>query len=57
MLLYNSGEMEKLLSGFGTDFSKSLQTKRKRLETFTHESLISSDKKVKEMCQSQQAER
>ena len=49
--------MEKLLSGFGTDFSKSLQTKRKRLETFTHESLISSDKKVKEMCQSQQAER
>ena len=45
------------MSLFGLDFAKTLQNKRKRLESFTNASLTSSDKKVKEMCQSQQAER
>ena len=50
-------DMENMMSLFGLDFAKTLQNKRKRLESFTNASLTSSDKKVKEMCQSQQAER
>ena len=46
-----------MASFLGFDFAKTLQGKRKRLETFTNASLASSDKKVKEMCQAQQTER
>ena len=41
----------------GFDFAKTLQSKKKRLETFANASLTSSDKKVREMCQTQQTER
>lgn len=49
--------MEKMLASFGADFSKSIQNKRKKLDTFTQASLQSSNKKMKEMTHKQQQER
>ena len=39
------------------DISKNLETKRKRLETFTHASVKASNRKVEEVWKKQQTER
>ena len=57
LVFCSSGEMEKMLASFGADFSKSIQNKRKKLDTFTQASLQSSNKKMKEMTHKQQQER
>ena len=46
-----------MITMFGADFSKNVQNKRKRLDTFTQASLQTSNKKVKEICTAQQLER
>lgn len=51
------GEMQSLIAGFGTDITKSLVSKRKRLETFTQASLKASNTKVEKVWKAQQTER
>ena len=49
--------MQSLIAGFGADVSKTLDAKRKRLETFTQASLKASNTKVEKIWKAQQAER
>ena len=49
--------MQSLIAGFGADVSKTLDAKRKRLETFTHASLKVSNGKVEKVWKAQQTER
>lgn len=56
-ILFFFREMDNMMSLFGFDFAKTLQNKKKKLENFTNASLTSSDKKIKETSQIQQAER
>ncbi|PVD33791.1 hypothetical protein C0Q70_05052 [Pomacea canaliculata] len=50
-------EMQKMLEMFGADISKTLSTKKKRLEHFTQLSLKTTGKKVEEILTAQQNER
>ncbi|XP_050409584.1 synaptonemal complex protein 3, partial [Patella vulgata] len=50
-------EMQKMLECFGADISKTLISKRKRLEQLTHNTLRSSNKKVEDIWKAQQTER
>lgn len=52
-----SGEMQSLLANFGSDISKSIQAKRKRMENFAQVALKTSSKKIDQLWQSQQSER
>ncbi|XP_048780789.1 synaptonemal complex protein 3-like [Ostrea edulis] len=52
-----SSEMQKMLECFGADISKTLVSKRKRLEQYTQNSLKCSTKKVEDIWKMQQAER
>ena len=54
---FSRDEMEAMITMFGADFAKNVQNKRKRLDTFTQASLQTSNKKVKEICATQQLER
>ncbi|XP_070566631.1 synaptonemal complex protein 3-like [Ptychodera flava] len=51
------GEVHTLLERFGSDISKTIVAKRKRLETLTQQSLKSSNRKVEDIFKHQQAER
>ncbi|KAK2148169.1 hypothetical protein LSH36_511g00037 [Paralvinella palmiformis] len=50
-------EMQKMLDCFGADISKTISAKRKRLETYTQNSLKMSNKKVEEFWKNQHADR
>eukprot|EP00112_Aurelia_sp_Birch-Aquarium-sp1_P013418 Seg2847.2 transcript_id=Seg2847.2/GoldUCD/mRNA.D3Y31 product="Synaptonemal complex protein 3" protein_id=Seg2847.2/GoldUCD/D3Y31 len=50
-------EMQSVLSTFGADITRTLATKRKRLQTFTQASLKSSNRKYEDVFQAQQGER
>ncbi|XP_033645667.1 synaptonemal complex protein 3-like [Asterias rubens] len=51
------GEMQTMLESFGADMRKSLVSKKKRLETFTQQSLKSANCKVDKIWKMQQTER
>lgn len=50
-------EMKKLLESFEADITKTMASKRKRLETFTQNKMKNSNKKVEEIWKVQQGER
>ncbi|ESO97668.1 hypothetical protein LOTGIDRAFT_152756 [Lottia gigantea] len=50
-------EMQKMLECFGADISKTLISKRKRLEQLTHSTLKSTNKRVEDIWRAQQLER
>jgi synaptonemal complex protein 3 len=52
-----ANEVEKMLASFGADFAKTIENKRKKLDTFTDETVKSSNKKMNEMAHKQQKER
>ncbi|KAK3594135.1 hypothetical protein CHS0354_040909 [Potamilus streckersoni] len=52
-----NNEMQKMLESFGADITKTLSSKRKRLEQLTQNSLKSSNKKVDDIFKLQQSER
>lgn len=49
--------MQTLIAGFGANMSKTLDAKRKRLETLTQASLKASNVKVEKIWTTQQTER
>ncbi|XP_077995090.1 synaptonemal complex protein 3-like [Glandiceps talaboti] len=51
------GEVHNMLERFGSDISKSIVNKRKRLETLTNQSLKSSTRKVEDIFKNQHGER
>ncbi|XP_003387517.1 PREDICTED: synaptonemal complex protein 3-like [Amphimedon queenslandica] len=52
-----SDDVEKLLVGFGANFTKTIQNKKRKIETFTKESLEYSKRKMKEVNTKQSADR
>lgn len=55
LLLFS--DVEKLLVGFGANFTKTIQNKKRKIETFTKESLEYSKRKMKEVNTKQSADR